>query len=375
MVDENRSIVFNSGNNNDRRELPASRDRASPDLPLRDNPLNASPIAVTHSTPEDEALIGAYPYSGADIKLVVHLPPEDPRAGRRVEQEVQDELAQAISRLETARSIEEAFSESERMLADLRREEEELLALVPATEEGSSARTESEANVAEVRVNIEATLGSLRAAPSPGTILELDQQVSDLTDQLNALREGVPAPPTSRTRVLAEIQTLSLSSHREKYPVRTLGRVFLRSVTRGPRTVSGSVVFTTFHSHVMQEFLESAQYRSTGVGDWDRFAYSSALMDQIPPMDISISFANEYGNLSWMAILGVEFVNEGMVMSIEDLFLEGTAQYIARDFDPIRSVANRRMNASHGVGQTLNGSRIMAEDLRRRANMRNIPWI
>jgi hypothetical protein len=125
----------------------------------------------------------------------------------------------------------------------------------------------------------------------------------------------------------------------------------------------------------MHEFLESAEYRSTGVGDWDRFRYSSYLMDQIPPLDISISFANEYGNLSWMAILGVEFVNEGMVMSIEDLFLEGTSQYIARDFDPIRSVANRRLSRNRGVGQDLSGSSLMIEDLRRRQYNRNIPWI
>ena len=76
-----------------------------------------------------------------------------------------------------------------------------------------------------------------------------------------------------------------------------------------------------------------------------------------------------------MSILGVEFINEGMVMSIEDLFLEGTAQYIARDFDPIRSVANRRMSMNRGVGQTLSGSRIMAEDLRQRQGLRNLPWI
>jgi len=125
----------------------------------------------------------------------------------------------------------------------------------------------------------------------------------------------------------------------------------------------------------MHEFLESASYRSTGVGDWDRFRYTSYIMDQIPPLDISISFANEYGNLSWMAILGVEFINEGQVMSIEDLFMEGTAQYIARDFDPIRSVANRRMTPTHGVGQSLTGSDLLMSELRTRISNRNNPWV
>jgi hypothetical protein len=98
-------------------------------------------------------------------------------------------------------------------------------------------------------------------------------------------------------------------------------------------------------------------------------------MDQIPPLDISIAFANEYGNISWMAILGVDFINEGMVMSIEDLFVESTAQYVARDYDPMRRVGNRSLTRNRGVGQELTGSSLMMEDLRRRIYNRNIPWI
>jgi intein/homing endonuclease len=150
---------------------------------------------------------------------------------------------------------------------------------------------------------------------------------------------------------------------------------FIANFIEVHNTVSGSMVWTVFHSHIMHEFLEATHYRSTGVGDWDRFRYTSAIMDQIPPLDISISFANEYGNISYMSILGVEFMNEGMVMSIEDLFMEGTAQYIARDYDPIRSVGNRPLFRNRGVGQELTGTSVMIDDLRRRLAMRNNPWI
>jgi hypothetical protein len=366
-------LIINSLSGQDRSQLPANRDRAS-------NTTGWTPSNPTGWTPpstrEDEALIGVYPYSGADIKLVVHLPPEDPRASARTEQEINDELQQAVAQRDNAASTADSISQGEARLIELRQEEAIAISFAEATAEGSAERTAAEEDVAEIREQIAAFTSAIQEARrGVGDIEELDQRISDLSAQLRALQDGHPIPPTSRTKTLAEIQTLSLSSHREKYPVRTLGSVYIRSVTRGVRTVSGSIVFTTFHNHVMREFLESAEYRSTGVGDWDRFRYTSYLMDQIPPLDISISFNNEYGNTSYMAILGVEFMNEGMVMSIEDLFLEGTAQYIARDFDPIRSVAHRRMIPNRGVGRTVTGSNIMIEDLRRRVAHRNIPWI
>lgn len=819
------TIVLGTGNlGQERSQLPASRDRAAPDLPLRDNPFGAAANLSSNSTPEDEGLIGIYPYSGCDIKLVVHLPPEDPRDSGRQLDEMEQELRLLVEASEMA-STEEELTQAESRLASLRGELENTHQLISILHNGGdigdvATQEELESDVEDLNEQVAELVGIIHTSPRADQRSEMQTQIETLTRSIESVREGSPTPPTSRTKVLAEVQTLSISSHREKYPVRPLGTVFLRSVTRGPRcipasesilvkdrgylsiadiipgdyvqsssnsynrvvdswfqgekfcyklklqdgyeltasfdhpistpsgwktpqelkigdlvyivgktpsrhldldisddlikmtafligdgtthiynkthkiglciadsensfigvesqkclealgipfrdnkkegskcfdriisvckigksktdwaqreynslhnvlqkwnmygrysyqkiipdellcgmstrqiklflrylfatdgcysisqdlkyieakydstseklidqirlllsklgissikvkdsvlkgtpgglsrivskhnchrlvissacelvkfvsivgilgkdcrilnlipllksrirnkyislsrkefrfhvnnalsskglpvsdicqkynlyssksyvtprmaiaiakevnlpeltsivdeqvnniifenhenlirpvtkiepvgllpvydlevenrhtfivnfipvhnTVSGSMVFTTFHNHIMHEFLESAQYRSTGVGDWDRFAYSSHLMDQIPPLDISISFANEYGNLSWMAVLGVEFMNEGLVMSIEDLFLEGTTQYIARDFDPIRSVANRRMSRTHGIGRTLTGTSIMARDFRRRAANRNIPWI
>jgi hypothetical protein len=352
------------------RELPANRDRGQ-DLPLRDNPF-------TDEGPSNEGLIGLYPYSGADIKLVIHLPPEDPRAGDDRLAEVEADLQRYTNNLEWAMSAEEV-GQVESQLQIYRELEALHLQEVELSESGSQARTDAEARVAADRVKIEElndlVQTQLRSTVNRETLAEITQSIDSLTRQLEALRAEGAAGPTTRTKVLGEISTLSLSNHREKYPVRTLGSVYPKSFTRGGRVIAGSAVFTVFHQHVLYEFLEVSQYRSTGVGDFDRFRWTSHLMDQLPPLDISISFANEYGNLSWMSILGVEFVNEGMVMSIEDLFIEGTAQYVARDFDPLRNVANRRLSRSNGVGQALTGSSIMINELMRRQNRRNVPWI
>jgi hypothetical protein len=363
----------------DRRELPASRDRGGGWSPYRPGGI-ADPTrgGGPNASPDDEGLIGVYPYSGADIKLVVHLPPEDPRAANPALQEALEEQERVRIALESATSEEETLTQLESQLASDREQLQGYHEIVETYEGGGTdphvTREEAETNIELLNERISEVTSMINAARRNGNREDLEEQSRTLARQIEALREedgGV----TARTKVIAEISTLSISTHREKYPVRPLGTVYPRSIVRGPRSIGGSVVFTTFNQHVMQEFLEATEYRSTGVGDWDRFRWTSYVMDQIPPLDISISFANEYGNLSWAALLGVEFVNEGQVMSIEDLYLEGTAQFIARDYDPIRSVANRRLSRTHGVGQALSGTSIMMRDLRRRMYHRNIPWI
>jgi len=75
------------------------------------------------------------------------------------------------------------------------------------------------------------------------------------------------------------------------------------------------------------------------------------LIDQLPPLDISLIFANEYGAISHMGIWGVEFMQEGATFSIEDIFSESVVQYVARDLDPMRLVSKREKNGQ-GVDPT-----------------------
>lgn len=149
------------------------------------------------------------------------------------------------------------------------------------------------------------------------------------------------------TKTLAEIQTLSISTYREKHPVRGLGATYPKAHTRGSRTIAGSMVFTVFDRDVMFEILEADPT------DFDSFKITSAIIDQLPPFDITISFANELGQLSRMAILGVEFVSSGQTMSIHDMFIENAVQYVALDFDPMTLV---------GVGKIDENNRITGVD-------------
>lgn len=138
----------------------------------------------------------------------------------------------------------------------------------------------------------------------------------------------------SRTKILADVQTLTYSSHREKFPVRTLGRTSVKGYTRGPRTIGGTLIFTVFNKEVLSEML--VQNYQLDSADKDNYGvWAAVLIDQIPPFDITVNFVNEYGAVSRLVIYGVELVNEGQTMSIDDLITENVVNFVARHIEPM----------------------------------------
>lgn len=181
---------------------------------------------------------------------------------------------------------------------------------------------------------------------APDLFQELQEAVNAAVEDLDRLNNEIKAlikTPTSK--VLAELQTISWSTHRDKAPVRTLGAVYPRSYVRSGRTVAGSMVFTTFYEHVLHELLDlNLGVTNTGTSDRDLFRYTTNLIDQVPPIDISIIGSNEYGAVSHMGLYGVEFVQDGGTFSIEDIFSESVVQYVARDIDPMRIAGLRKVD-------------------------------
>lgn len=136
----------------------------------------------------------------------------------------------------------------------------------------------------------------------------------------------MPLPDgSSITKVVGSLATISYSIHNEKMPVRVLGDMNMKNMVFNGRIVAGSMVFIVFDRHwlefMMKEYLEKA-------GKTTHY-----LADEIPPLNITISFANEYGHCARLALYGVTFVNEGMVMSVNDMYTENTFQYYAMDVE------------------------------------------
>lgn len=162
--------------------------------------------------------------------------------------------------------------------------------------------------------------------------------------------------------VIGTLQTITYSTHRETSPVRTLGRINPVGFTSGARTIAGSLIFTVFDHNVVYDIQERIldyvlNGKSTKTPSDNDEGYSldtykklinvagynlsnlknqHILMDEMPPFDVTISMRNEYGNGGSLVIRGLTIVDEGQVMSIEDMITENTMSYMAMDIRPLR---------------------------------------
>jgi len=128
-----------------------------------------------------------------------------------------------------------------------------------------------------------------------------------------------------RLKKFAEMMTFSYSVHREKYPVRVCGLSNPKGYTRGTRTIAGSMIFTVFDRNAFWDIL------TKNPRDLPDRRSETPLIDAIPPIDLTISFTNEFGYHSRMTIYGAELVDHGMTMSVDDIITEQVVSYTARD--------------------------------------------
>ena len=124
---------------------------------------------------------------------------------------------------------------------------------------------------------------------------------------------------------IGELQTISYSIHMERKAVRVIGNINAKDYVLGPRTIAGSLVFTVFNKHFAKDIINDINNKL----DSD-YAF---LADELPPFDIIMSFANEYGLKAKLVIYGVRLINEGQVMSINDIYTENTYQFVATDIE------------------------------------------
>lgn len=132
-------------------------------------------------------------------------------------------------------------------------------------------------------------------------------------------------------QVIGSLTTITYSLFMKRDAVRSLGNVNAKDYTYGQRTIAGSLIFTVFNQHWFHEMLVN-----NGISPSDM----NYLMDELPPFNITISFANEYGKQAKMAIYGVRCVSEGMVLSMKDIYSENTYQYVATGIDYITENGN-----------------------------------
>lgn len=209
---------------------------------------------------------------------------------------------------------------------------------------------------------------------------------------------GVDIKGVFGNQVIAELQAISYSITREKAPIYTMGSADPRSFSRGKRGIAGTLIFVIFDRHALlgtfgvyqpnqsQQLLFLSDIDDirpeadvtkdiTGPGvtgggpggigagveqqesniaavDSDQVIAAPWFIDQIPPFDITLAAANEYGSLAVMRIYGVELLNEGYGVSIDDIVSEMQTTYIARTLVGWRPVGNIDPNAPNATTST-----------------------
>lgn len=180
--------------------------------------------------------------------------------------------------------------------------------------------------------------------------------VSEYTRSYNSF-SGVDIKATFGGKVIGELQGVSYSVTREKAPIYTMGSADPRSFSRGKRGIAGTLVFTIFDRNALLEVFRGMEDKSgwffahdtdvqkrnnedaKGAQVWqdvntDNSWQAAWYPDQIPPFDIVLTAANEYGQVAQMGIRGVEILNEGSGMSIDDIVTEQSMTFVAREISP-----------------------------------------
>lgn len=134
--------------------------------------------------------------------------------------------------------------------------------------------------------------------------------------------------PDSKPIVLGSITTISYSMYRNKKPVLNIGRVNINGVTRGSRIYAGTVVFTLINQHWFEDVKNQIPWLKM---------FDEIKVDELPLFDLMVVCANEYGNAVTMYMYGVDFTDEGQVVSVQDLFTENTFSFVCRDIVTFRA--------------------------------------
>lgn len=120
----------------------------------------------------------------------------------------------------------------------------------------------------------------------------------------------------------AELQTITVSSNRGVYPVRRLGESFVAEYVKGTRTIAGTIIFSVLEKDVFSNLYQ--------VDKRDTRNAQIPFVDMLPPFTIGLHAINESGKDASMFLTDVTLTNFGMTISVDDLFIESTYNYVAK---------------------------------------------
>jgi hypothetical protein len=202
--------------------------------------------------------------------------------------------------------------------------------------------------------------------------------VSEFARSYNSMA-GADIKAVFNGRVFGELQAISYAVTREKAPIYTMGSADPRSYSRNKRGIAGSFVWINYDRHSLLNHFKDSWFvanlddiRANWVDTPDSTSFNSVIStyganpsgalpgtsfeltdvtsdkqlatpwyaDQVPPFDIVLVANNEYGASAKMKIIGVEILNDGLGVSIDDTVIESQSTFVARTILPFTAVKN-----------------------------------
>jgi hypothetical protein len=165
---------------------------------------------------------------------------------------------------------------------------------------------------------------------------------------------------------MTQMATISISIHEAKSPVRRIGERGVSGYTRGIRTIAGTIVFLVIEDHPLRMLAAkdpaniysnlvgwSRDLTTKGVGSGhgkNKIKFDNKISTLISPMNIMLRYQTEVARNGQadpgasMMLEGVEFVNEGIVTSVNDMVTEVVCQFVAQDIRPFTDLNKSSSN-------------------------------
>ena len=121
--------------------------------------------------------------------------------------------------------------------------------------------------------------------------------LSATTNSNNVAQQGT-SKPARQAKQLVELTTITVSAHRVKSPAVACG--YINAKGGRAATIAGTLVMTKFTTDVLYSFLNSGAFTSDLSKDTTYMK-----VDRLPPFNLTLLFADEYGNSSSQRLLGV----------------------------------------------------------------------
>lgn len=140
--------------------------------------------------------------------------------------------------------------------------------------------------------------------------------------------------PGGEIATLGQLAALSISTHRDTFPVTAMGTVSARGFTQGHRTVAGTLIFHTID--VAAFAFRGNSWRSRPDAGQGGAEWGASAADELPLFDVHLTYVNDVGMVSYESLYGVRLLDFGKTVSLENLHPVESYSYMALDYVPLR---------------------------------------